>query len=442
MAVTQGSAFLETFAQFDKTLGSNGQSWFTPTRKAAMARFAELGLPTTRDEEWRFTNVSPIGQTNFKPAEGRADISLDMLQPFLFGEKCRLVFVNGRHAPALSETSAVPTGVKLSSLASALKQGHPVVKSHLARHAEYEKHAFTALNTAFWEDGAFIEVGRNQVVDGPIHLLFVSTGDREPTMSHPRNLIVAEDGSQFTIVESYVGLGGGVYFTNAVTEIVAGENAVVDHYKLQRESEASFHIATCDLHQSRSSNITSMSLAIGGGLVRNDVHTVLDGEGGDCTLNGLYMMAGKQHVDNHLRVEHAKPHCHSWEYYKGILDGASRAVFTGRIIVHKDAQKTDAKQTNKNLLLSDDATINTKPQLEIYADDVKCTHGATIGQIDADALFYLRARGIPEAAARNLLIYAFAAESLDQIKIEPLKKQLEQLLIKRLPGGERLEEVV
>jgi len=257
-------------------------------------------------------------------------------------------------------------------------------------------------------------------------------------MIHPRILLVAEPGSQASVVETYAGLGEGVYFTNPVTELVAGENAVLDHYKVVRESPATFHIGLLRIQQGRSTNVTTHVSNFEGGLVRNDFHAVMDGEGGECTINGLTMIEGTQHVDNHLRVEHAKSHCRSWEYFKSVLDGSSRSVFTGRIVVHKDAQKTDAKQTNMNLILSDEALADSKPQLEIFADDVKCTHGATIGQVDADAIFYLRSRGLSAEAARSLLVYAFAGESIGQIKVEGLRRNLDSLILSRLPRGDGL----
>lgn len=431
------SNFLEEFELFEKGRGGNGQSWFTPVRRAAIARFAELGLPTTSDEDWRFTNVAPIARTTFRLSEpGVARVSLGELEPFLFGETCRLVFVNGHFSRELS-LAPPAKGLRVAGLAELLNRD-AVVRSHLTRHARYQDQAFTALNTAFLDDGAVVEIAPGAVIEAPVHLVFVSTAGAEPTVSHPHTLVVAGAASQATIVESYIGLGTGTYFTNAVTEILAGDGAVLEHYKIQRETTEAFHVGTTQIHQQRSSTVRSLNVSLGAALARHDVTTVLDGEGGDCTLNGLFMAGGSQHVDNHLRVEHAQPHCTSWEYYKGILDGKAKGVFTGRIVVFKGAQKTDAKQTNMNLLLSEDAQIDTKPQLEIFADDVKCTHGATIGQIDPDALFYLRARGIEDRTARSLLIYAFASETLGQIKVEPLRRQLEAVLFDRLPEGARL----
>jgi Fe-S cluster assembly protein SufD len=349
-----------------------------------------------------------------------------------------MVFLNGRFSRELSSFRKLPNGLQLISLATALQSDPGTLVSYLARYASHDEHAFAALNTAFIEDGAFIFIPKDVVVGLPIHLLFISTSGGKPTVSHPRNLIVAEANSQVSIVESYFGLNDGTYFTNAVTEIVVNDNAIVDHYKLQRESMHAFHFSTLQVQQSRSSSFSTHSIALGGALVRNDVNTVLNGEGAEATLDGLYVVSGQQHVDNHTRIEHAKPHCSSRELYKGILDQKARAVFNGRIIVRPDAQKTDSKQTNKNLLLSEEALANTNPQLEIYADDVKCTHGATIGQLSTDALFYLRTRGIGLETARNLLTYAFANEITNRIKIEPLRAELEMLLFSRLPTDEKV----
>lgn len=437
LAVSQTDCYLEHFERCERRRSAVGGPWFDPQRKAALAHFAELGFPTTRHEDWRFTNLAELAGTTFSLAQRDADVSHADFAPLLFDDAgmSRIVVVNGRFNPELSSIAAPGEGVLLGSLAKAIAENPAVVEPHLGRYADPEREAFTALNTAFVEDGAFVHVARGRIVDKPIHVVYVATAGAEPCVAHPRGLFVVEEDSQVSIVESYVGLGEGRTFTNAVTELVAGPNAVVDHTKYQRERDAAFHIATLQIQQARSSTVTSHSIALGGLLVRNNVNAVLDGEGGECTLNGLYTPVGDQHVDNHLRVEHAKPRCRSWEYYKGVLDDRARGVFTGRILVHKDAQKTDAKQTNKNLLLSEDAQIDTKPQLEIFANDVKCTHGATIGQLDADAIFYLRSRGIPESAARSLLIYAFVNETVGEIKVAPLRAHLESLVLARLPGG-------
>ncbi len=436
--------YASQFQAQERSFSGGEQAWLLPIRKAAIARFSEFGFPTTKHEHWLYTNVAPIAHTAFSPAgDTPAEVTEDQLEEFSFdADCCRLVFVNGRFSLQLSAVQALPQGVKAGSLAAALESDSNLVEAHLTRHAKSQDGAFVALNTAFLTDGAFIHIPKGTVVETPIHLLFVTTANGEPQVTHPRNLIVAETNSQATIVESYAGLGGGVYFTNAVTEVVANENAVVDHYKIEREGEEAFHIATTQFHQYRSSSVSFLNVSLGGALVRNDINTLLDGEGCDCNLNGLSMLGGRQHVDNHLWVQHAMPHCTSREFFKGIYDDQSRGVFCGRIFVEKGAQKTDAKQTNMNLILSEDALADSKPQLEIFADDVKCTHGATIGQIDPDAIFYLRSRGISDLAARSLLIYAFANELICDIRVEPLRAQLAELLFSRLPQGELLREAI
>ncbi len=438
--------YLSQFARLEERLTGNRQPWFHRTRKAAIAHFAELGFPTTRHEEWKFANVAPLTKTPFQSVAGSEldVVTAESLKRFTFGglDCTQLVFVNGRFAEELSTIRPLHNGMKVGSLAAALDSDRERVEPYLALHAGYKDQAFVALNTAFVEDGAFVFVPPGKIVEHPLHLLFVSTSPGEPTVSHPRNLIVVGDNSQITIVESYVGLDDSLYFTNSVTEIIAGQNAVIDHCKLQQESEKAFHIATLAVHQDRASNFTSHSISLGGAFVRNDVNAKLDAEGVECTLNGLYVAGGDQLVDNHTLIDHAKPHCNSHEVYKGVLDGKSKGVFNGKIIVRPDAQKTDAKQTNKNLLLSDKAVIDTKPQLQIYADDVKCTHGATIGQLDNDAIFYLRSRGIGPEDARNMLTYAFANDILSRIKIDKVRAHLDAALLSRLPKGQEIKEAL
>ncbi len=442
-AVTQEhERYLEQFAKFEKATAGNSHGWLRGIRRAAFARFAELGFPTTHDEDWRFTSVAPIARTAFRvPGGARADVAPRALEPFFFADApcTRLVFVDGRYAPALSSLRPLPGGVKVGSLAQALAAEAGSLEPHLARYADYQQEAFTALNTAFMEDGAFVLIPRGTVLEEPIHLLYLSTPAGAPTITHPRNLIVAGDDSQATLVEDYASLGDAVAFSNAVTELVVGQNGVLSHYLIERESREAFNVSTLRIQQGRSSNVASHSVLIGGALVRNNIHPVLAGEGGECLINGLFLANGRQHMDNYMKVEHASPHCDSRQFYHGILDGQSRGVFHGRIIVHKGAQKTDAKQTNRNLLLSQEAQIDTKPQLEIYADDVKCTHGATIGQIDEEAIFYLRSRGIPADSARALLLFAFASESLGRMKVEPIRRHLEALVTQWLPQGNLLE---
>jgi Fe-S cluster assembly protein SufD len=430
--------YLSCFTWFEKCLASDGKPWLQDLRREAIANFSDLGLPTTRDEEWRYTSVAPIAKVPFTPARCMLDgIAHADFASFAFGESeyCQLVFIDGCFSESLSLLPSLPPGVRVMNLARALCDDPGAVQPNLARYAAFQANAFTALNTAFLSDGAFIEIAPHARFREIIHLIYLSVARETPAVSYPRNLIVAGAGSQVSVVESYVGLGRGLYFTNAVTEIVSGEGSMVDHYKLQRESDDAFHVATIQVHQGRDSRFTSHSISMGGALVRNDVNAVLKGEGADCTLNGLYVIKGKQHVDNHTSIAHAQPHCSSQELYKGILDGQSSGVFNGKILVHRDAQQTNARQTNKNLLLSEHALVNTKPQLEILANDVKCTHGATVGQLNREALFYLRSRGIDEASARALLTYAFASDVLNTIKIKPIQCQVDLVLLARLSRG-------
>jgi Fe-S cluster assembly protein SufD len=427
--------YLESFARLEKTAAGRDLAWLRKLRQAGFARFSEIGFPTTHDEDWRFTNVAPISRTAFRPAES-AKVNRRDLEPFLIpGAACQLVFVNGRYAPELSSAGKLPKGVRVGSLAEAIEGEGNKLQDHLGRYASFEKDAFIALNSAFLADGGYVHVPRAVVVEAPICILYVSTGNGAPAMAHPRNLIVVEDHSQVTVVEDYVSVASGVMFSNVVTELYAGQDSVVAHYMIEREDTQALNVSTLRIEQERNANVESHSVLLGGALVRNNVHPVLAGEGGECLINGLYIAAGRQHMDNYMLVEHAKPHCNSRQFYNGILDEQAHAVFHGRIIVHKDAQKTDAKQTNRNLLLSDDAQIDTKPQLEIYADDVKCTHGATIGQVEENALFYLRSRGLDEVAARRLLLYAFASECLERMRTGPVRNYLEALTTSWLPEG-------
>ncbi len=437
------NTYASDFERFEREAGADVPSWVPPLRKAAFSRFAELGFPTRHHEEWRFTNVTPIAETPFALARHRQDrVTAGDLARVAFDlpSSPQLVFVNGRFAPEISALRPLPQGVLVGGLGEALRADPMTVEPHLARHAGFEHQPFVALNTAFLQDGAFVFVPKNTVVEEPIHLLFVSTAPGKAAVSHPRTLIVVGENSQATLIESYAGLEQDVYFTNAVTEIVAGENAVVDHYKLNRESRRAYHIAATQIHLARGSNFASQNITLGGALVRNDINALLGGEGGECTLNGLYLADGRRLVDNHTAIDHATPHCASHELYKGILDGRARGVFNGKIFVRQDAQKTDAKQTNQTLLLSDDAQINTKPQLEIYADDVRCTHGATIGQLSEEQIFYLRARGIGREDARNLLLYAFAGDIIGRIKVEPVRAQLDRALFAQLAKSQKGEE--
>jgi Fe-S cluster assembly protein SufD len=361
--------------------------WARELRETAFQRFATLGFPTTHDEEWRFTNVAPIARSNFK------------------------------RGLAAGQITGLSGGVQAGTLEEA--------RQHLGHLAVFDRNAFVALNTAFLENVAVIRIPNGAVIQEPIQISYYGEAG---TATHPRILIVVGADAHCTIVESYTGAGN--YFTNAVTEIVAGDRAVVDHYKIQRESLEAFHVATLAAQLGRSANFVSHSISLGGALVRNDINVLLS-EGTEATINGLYIVNGTQHIDNHTSIDHAKPHGTSHELYKGILDDRSTAVFNGRIIVRPDAQKTDSKQTNKNLVLSDESVIDTKPELQIWADDVRCTHGATIGQLDAESLFYLQSRGIGKEQARALLTYAFAQDIVDRIKVTALKDSLEQILFEK-----------
>jgi len=420
----------QSFGGFEKSAASRELSWLRKLRQDGFARFSETGFPTLRDEDWRFTNLSAISQTPFRLVRnGHSLPSREDIEPFRIPDVgCRLVFVDGRFAPNLSSTGKLEPGVTVGNLAGAITRNPGAIELHLGRYLNLQRDAFGALNTAFLEDGGYVHVAKGVVAEEPISLLFVSTAHDSPTVSHPRNLIVAEENSQATIVEDYVSLGEGEALCNTVTELVAGDHSVVSHYMIEREHSQAFNVSTLRIQQGRTADVASHSVLIGGALVRNNVHPVLAGEGGECLINGLFIGTGRQHLDNYMLVEHASPHCSSRQFYTGILDGHAHGVFHGRIIVHKDAQKTDAKQTNRNLLISDSAQIDTKPQLEIYADDVKCTHGATIGQIDENSLFYLRSRGIDEASARTLLLVAFASECVERMKEGPLRTHVEKLV--------------
>ncbi|MEY2428620.1 MAG: Fe-S cluster assembly protein SufD [Verrucomicrobiota bacterium] len=425
------------FKRFEQ--GDKQPSWLFPLRKAGMARFAELGFPTLRDEDWRFTNVAPIAKLPFKPIFQAITESLTpgTVSRFTFGSlpANRLVFLNGHYSADLSSPGTHEPGIIVSSLASALDSHTSVVQKHLTRYAQTEKNAFAALNTAFFQDGAFIYIPSGKKLEIPIHLLFISTSKEQGATSHPRNLVIAERGGQAVILESYVSTNDSPYFTNAVTELVLGEGAVIEHCKFQDEAPSAFHVAAIHAQLGRGCDLISHSIATGAKLSRNNIRTVLAGEGVECVLNGLYLTKGDQLADHHMVVEHAQPHCNSHEYYNGILDGRSKGVFHGRILVRQAAQKTDAKQTNKNLLLSEDATADTKPQLEIYADDVKCTHGATIGQLNEESIFYLRARGIGSETARRMLIHAFAGEITDRIRHVAAREEMDKLVWDRLEAN-------
>ncbi len=405
--------------------------WLSSLRGAGIAQFEKAGFPTMKDEDWHFTSVASIADSTFHLAAKAAAISPRDVKRLTFEQPDwhTIVFVNGRYSADLSSFAGEDSGIRVGSLAEAIRSGKGRPERHVSKIAPPAANSFTALNAAFISDGAFIEVPADTSMKKTIHLVFIASG--ADTVSHPRNVIVAARNSRCAIVESYVSLDEAKYLTNAVTEIQIAEGARVDHYKLQRESSHAFHVGTIQVHQSKASQFNSFSFATGAQLSRTNIYTTLDGEGAACTLNGLYLADGTQHVDHQTRIEHVQPNCPSREVYKGVLDGRSHGVFNGKVYVHPEAQKTDGKQSNNNLLLSPTARVDTKPQLEIFADDVKCTHGATVGRLDDNAMFYLNSRGIGKEAARTLLTYAFAADVLEMIELEPLKHALEAMVLAR-----------
>ncbi|HEX7652448.1 MAG TPA: Fe-S cluster assembly protein SufD [Verrucomicrobiae bacterium] len=417
-------------------------AWLKPVRQAGLNSFAEQGFPTLNDEDWRFTNVAPVTQLDLKPAAAVTVNGAESkaLNESVFGALTgiRLVFVNGHFHAQLSRTGTLPAGARVENLATALTKDAALIEKHLGKYAHTKENSFAALNQALFADGAFIHAQAGVVIAEPIQLIYISSAKQAGEAISPRNLVIAEANSQFTVVESYLSTGNVAYLTNAVTEIVAGDNARVEHVKLQDEAAAAYHIATIAGEFGRTSNVNVHSFALGAKLSRNNIRTKLAGEGLECILNGLYLTRGEQLADHHMIVEHAQPHCASHEYFNGILDDKSRGVFHGRILVQEIAQKTDAKQTNKNLLLSDDAGANTKPQLEIYADDVKCTHGATVGQLNDESIFYLRSRGMSQDSAKRMLIHAFAGEIIERIQCEPAREVIDKLVWDRLEANPHL----
>ncbi|MGD1088733.1 MAG: Fe-S cluster assembly protein SufD [Verrucomicrobiota bacterium] len=437
-----GNAVEPIVQHFDRLESAGQPKWLLPLRKAGMAGFIESGFPKLSDEDWRFTNVAPIAQLPFCPAReavvNGAEIKAIKKSAFAKISGHRLVFVNGFFSAELSSIKPVSGGVRIENLSAALAQDSGFIEKHLGKYAHTANNAFAALNQAFFTGGAFIHVPAGVAVAEPVQLIYISSAKNSGETILPRNLIIAGANGKLTVVESYLSTVNAAYFTNAVTEIVVGENAFVEHVKLQDEAAVAFHIATIAGEFGRASNVSIHSFALGAKLSRNNIRAKLAGEGLECILNGLYLTRDEQLADHHMIVEHAQPHCASHEYFNGILDDKSKGVFHGRIYVHPLAQKTDAKQTNKNLLLSDDATADTKPQLEIYADDVKCTHGATIGQLNDESIFYLRSRGIDTPTARRMLIHAFAGEIIERVKHDSVRVELDKIVWDRLEANPHL----
>lgn len=432
------SAILQDYEAAARTEGEIAP-WLARLRQAGLERFRATGFPAARDEDWRFVNLAPVTGTAFgRPPVAGTGVSHEALVPFLYGipGARTLVFVNGRFVPELSDLPALPRGVTVQPLAAAVAGEAELLGRHLGQYAEPAQGGFTALNTAFVHDGLFVRVAAGVDAGAPIHAVFVSDSRAEGAATHPRSFLLVERGARAAVIESFVGLGEGRYFTNAVTEAVVQDGGYLEHTKIQRESERACHVGTTHIRQGRDSRGLSFSVSLGAALCRNNLDVVLDGPGVDAHMLGLYMGRDRQEVDNHTSLLHAHPDCSTREIYKGILDGRSHGVFNGKIYVTPIAQKTDAKQTNRALLLSDTARIDTKPQLEIFADDVKCTHGATVGSLDQAAAFYLKSRGIAGPLARKILTYAFAAEVLEELPYEKVRTALEAVVMGRLEERE------
>lgn len=437
---------LQRFTRFESRRKIATPPWLDELRASAVDHFHATGFPKPRDEEWRFTNVAPITRGSFQHAPiVTHEAGEAMLARFGFGEEAaaELVFLNGHFEPRLSRLPTGIKGVKVLNLSKAIETDGAAIQNHLGQYTAADRNPFVAINTGAIGDGAYIHIARNTTVSGVIHLLFLSTRPvSDPTVAHPRVLVVAEDNVEAAIVESYAG-ETGQYWTNAVTEIVTGQDCRIDHNKLQQESLDAYHTAAMHVHLGRATQFVSHSTTLGGRLTRNDLTCHMAGDGAYATLNGLVIIGGEQHCDNHTLLDHAMPNCPSHELYKYVLDGSATGVFKGKILVRKDAQKTDSKQNSKALLLSDRATINAMPALEIYADDVKCTHGSTTGPVDEDMIFYIRSRGVSLEAARHLLTYAFAADVTRRIKVEPVRRRIENHMARQhgLPEDLRIQDL-
>jgi Fe-S cluster assembly protein SufD len=434
-AVKEKSIYADAFREFASARGGE-PSWVERLREGAFGRFEELGFPTTGEEDWKYTNVAPIARKAFTPAtQGGAELESAAVEPFVSAEsrRSRLVFVNGIYSPEHSSLEAIPSEVSVEELGAALAGGHgEVLWNHLGRLSGEGGDAFDALNTAFLGGGAFLRVPKGVVVDAPVQLLFLTVAGDEEAVSFPRVLVVAERDSRLDIIETYAAVRDTGYFTDAVVEVFVGEGARVTHYKVQDEADKAFHVASTRAEVSKDGAYDLTTVTLGARLSRHDIEVTLTSPGAECHVDGLYIVGDGQHTDTHSLIDHREPNCTSRQTYKGILDGKSRAVFNGRVYVHEGAHQTDAQQSNKNLLLSTDARVDTKPQLEIYNDDVKCAHGATVGQLEEEELFYLLSRGLHPDLARNLLTYGFAEEIVASIKFESIRAQLDEAILHRL----------
>jgi len=424
--------FLKQFASFENTLNGEKELPFHQIRKNAIEKFSALNFPSVKDEEWKYTNINPLLSKEFKPADSIPEVNPQFINKYLFDKKefITLVFINGYFSKEFSEIDSLPKGLIIETLCQAIKKHPELVLNYFSKSASSEKNIFTALNTAFADHGTFVQVEENAIIEKPIQILYVTKAD--DIFVSPRNLFLISKNAQVKIIETYAGFGDKTYFTNQVTEVIVNDNAVVEHVRIQDEQLYAFHISTLSVNLEKSSNFSSYNINFGGSLVRNNVNATFNDSFAECRLNGLYVTEGTQFVDNHTMIDHAKANCLSNELYKGILNDTSRGVFNGKVFVRQDAQKTNAYQQNKNILLSNNAVVNTKPQLEIFADDVKCSHGATVGQLDKDQLFYLKARGIQEKEAKAILIYAFASDVVHTISILQVRDHLEALLAEKL----------
>jgi Fe-S cluster assembly protein SufD len=426
--------YVSNFKIFENNLNGNRDIPFHKIRQSAIAKFSELGFPGAKNEEWKYTSVKPIIKQEFEFKKESAQVSKEKLSQLLFKglEDNLLVFVNGTFSEELSTYKPNQKGVIVENLAQAFSNRTDLINKHIAKYADYQNEVFTALNTAFTTDGIFIYVPTNTIVEEPIHLLYVSDSNHANSITNPRNLIIVENDSQLRFIETHNHIGDASYFNNIVSEVLVGERAVVDNIVIQDESKKAYHIVNKEIHQEKNSTFTSIHIDLGGALVRNNLNIRLKGEYCESHLYGFYLGQGTQHIDSHTVIDHAVANCNSNELFKGILDDKAKGVFNGKVYVRRDAQKTNAFQENKTLILTDDATMNAKPQLEIFADDVKCSHGATVGQLDEEALFYLRSRGIDKEKANAILQYAFAGDIFDQIKIGSVKERLDEILHERL----------
>jgi len=432
--------YVEAFASAEPTLPGRELSWLANARQQALERFRAIGFPKPREEDWKYTRVAPIERRAFAaPSPGASADPAPFLLPPEVGAH-QIVFVDGHFREELSRPAALADGAQVMSLAAALAAEGGALAPYLAGGEEHPN-GFSALNAAFAADGVVLRLADGVRLEAPVHLLFLASGSAD-TIAHPRIIVDAGRGARAVVLEHYACAAGAAYFHNVVTQVSLAEQARVEHYKLQRESSSAFHVARMDVHQQAGSRFVSHSVSLGAALSRHDIDVTLDAPHASCALNGLYFGRGRQHVDYHTRVEHAKPDCASSEDYRGILAGRARGVFNGRVHVHPHAQRTDASQSNRNLLLSRDAEVDTKPQLEIFADDVKCSHGATVGQLDERMIFYLRSRGLDETAARGLLTYGFARDLVDRMDIEAVREAVAEALLERLPQADEVRSML